>query len=95
MSENSKNSAIKMAYLITIEDPSHKPKFRTFYASKYDKSVCLDFKGYETTSLKITSEIRTYDEVISIAEENNLTMQELCFPWHRVISIRNVSYRTK
>lgn len=95
MSENTKNSATKMAYLITIEDPSHKPKIRSFYTSKYDKSVCLDFKGYETTSLKLTTEIRTYNEVVSIAETNNLIMQELCFPWHRVISIRNVSYHSK
>ena len=89
------NSTNKLLYIVVTEDLSSDQGIRYFATSKIDKTpVCLDVVGYEVTNAQ-SSQLKTWDDAVELATQEKIENISISFPWHRVISIRNVSYKTK
>lgn len=81
----------KALYIIMVEDPSSKPKFRAYGTAKPDKTQgYVEMTGYDITNAQI-DQLRTYEDVIQLG----LEAINIAFPWNRVISVRNVSFGYK
>ena len=92
---NISSSANKMLYILVVEDPSLKAKTRYFATQKVDKMASFaDIIGYEVTDAQ-SSKMKTWDDATALAEKQEKEIVSISFPWHRVISIRNVSYKSK
>lgn len=92
---NIASSTNKMLYILVVEDPSLKAKTRYFATQKVDKTAGFaDIVGYEVTNAQ-SSKLKTWDDATTLAETQELEIFNISFPWHRVISIRNVSYKLK
>lgn len=90
------NSTNTVLYILMMEDPSVKGKTRSFAANKVDKgSWGVDFKGFDVSNSNAQESLKTYEDAVEFAKTANLSVLEMTIPWHRIISIRNVSYRTK
>lgn len=89
------NSTNKLLYIVVIEDLSSDQGIRFIATSKVDKNpVCLDVIGYEVTNAQ-TDKLKTWDDAVELATNEKMEIISVTFPWHRIISIRNVSYKTK
>ena len=89
------NSTNKLLYMLVVEDPTTKTNSRIFITSKVDRMAAFaDVIGYEITSIQ-SSKLKTWDDAVELANKERLEVISIAFPWHRVISIRNVSYKTK
>lgn len=92
---NISSSTNKMLYILVVEDPTAKEKYRLFATTKIDKMAGFsDVIGYEITNAQ-SSKLKTWDDATALAEKQELEVVSFSFPWHRVISIRNVSYKSK
>lgn len=97
----SANSANKVLYIVRVEDPSVKSKIRSYAALKLNETMAhyLQLIGFEypktETKNNTQKKINTYQEAVEIAEKENLDIEDLRFPWQRVISIKNVNYQNK
>ena len=89
------NSTTKLLYTIVVEDPTAKTECRLFATSKVDKSATFcEVIGYEITGAQ-SSKLKTWNDVIELATKSQLDLVNMTFPWHRVINIKNVSYKAK
>lgn len=88
--------ANKLLYTVVMEDPTVKDGVRNYVTSKVDKAGAFaEIIGYEVTSAQITK-LKTWNDVTELANKSkNMELISMTFPWHRVISIRNVSYKAK
>ncbi len=87
------NSTNKLLYIVVTEDPSIEAKIRYFATTKVDKNAyTVDLVGLEVTNAQ-NNKLETWDDAIELAKEGKLEMQSIAFPWHRIISIKNVSYK--
>ena len=92
-------SKIKIVYLVLVEDVTKKEKCRAFVGEhESDANVSLlIIRGYEikwSNKEKITN----YEDALKYVNEFNKSPEdiiEIKYPWHRVISIINVSYKRK
>jgi hypothetical protein len=88
-------NANKHLHLISIEDPYHKTKERSFFTYNLDKSnFGLEFKGFEIDK-KAIGQVKTWTEALKYAESKKIEMISLFIPWHRVVKVQNLSYRPK
>jgi hypothetical protein len=89
------SSTNKLLYIVVTEDISYDAGFRYFATSKIDKvQTCLDIIGYEITNAQ-SSILKTWDDALELAVQENIDHISISFPWHRIISIKNVSYKGK
>lgn len=89
------NSTNKLLYILVVEDPTVKQNCRIFATSKVDKMAAFaDIIGYEITNAQ-SNKLKTWDDVIELANDGNIELINISFPWHRVINIRNVTYKSK
>jgi len=88
------NSANKLLYIVVTEDPTSKDEVKYFATSKVDKLTNFaEVIGYEVTSVQM-KQIKTWNDVTELANKSkSMEIVNMTFPWHRVISIRNVSYK--
>jgi hypothetical protein len=85
-------SGNKTLYLVTVDDPLSKPKKRVFVSKYLDKTpLGIDFVGYEV-DCKTKGPLSDRDAV-DLANKGNRDLMSVLFPWHRVVSIRNASYK--
>ncbi len=88
----------KALYIVIVEDPSSKPKLRVYGTAKPEKTQSfLEFIGYDLT-INTTAQIeqlKTYEDVIELSNQGKTDLVSLVYPWSRVISIKNVSYKIK
>jgi hypothetical protein len=89
----------KALYIVVVEDPSSKPKFRVYGTAKPDKTPgYLEIStGYDLTKLTKAQleQLRTYEDVIELGKEGKVELVNITFPWQRIISIKNVSFGYK
>lgn len=96
LSQKPANHATNLIYLVSVEDPSDKAKSRNFLANKVDKvSYGVELKGFEINNKKQLSNLKTFEDAIELAKKESIEMIDLMIPWQRVISIKNMSYKTK
>ncbi len=88
-------SGTKIVYLIAAEGVSAKSKKRMFVSAKITEKagIGVDFIGYEvpTNVINIQSEV----DALEWANKGSRELYSVLFPWHKIISIRNVSYKLK
>lgn len=85
-------SGNKTLYLLTVEDLTGRVKRRVFVSKYLDKTgIGVDFVGYEIASKTVM--VKTEDDAIDLANKGNRELLSLLFPWNRVISIRNTSFK--
>lgn len=86
----------KTVYILLVEDPSKREKFRAFVGvDVISGSETFDLKGYEI-KWSNRDKITGFDDAIKYANEFNKGPEDIVdikYPWHRVISVRNVTYR--
>lgn len=88
-------STTKNVYIVKVEDPSMRTKISTFATAKIDIfGYGVDFAGY-LVSNKSSDEIKTIQEAIIEVNKGNKELYSITYPWHKVTSVRNVSYRNK
>jgi len=85
-------SGNKTLYLVIVEDPVSRLNKR-FFATKYLSQTPngVDFVGYEIP-LKVGGCL-TEDNALDLINKGNRTLISVLYPWHRVISIINTSYK--
>ncbi len=85
-------SGNKTLYLVTVEEPGSRT-IRRVFVTKYltQGPHGIDFVGYEVSN-KAKGPL-TEEDAIDLANKGNRDLVSIIFPWHRVISIRNASYR--
>ncbi len=89
------NSTNKALYIVVVEDPTIKAKKRVFAAQKVvHNTPTLEVFGYEITDAQ-TSQLKSFNDASNLAKEGQLEILNVSFPWCRVISITNVSYKLK
>ena len=91
------NSTNKLLYILVVEDPTLKEKCRLFATTKVDKMTAFaEVIGYEITNAQ-SNKLKTWDDVVELVNTKNgsIELVNISFPWHRVISIRNVTYKSK
>lgn len=85
-------SGNKTLYLVTVEDPNSKPKKRVFVTRYLDKGpLGVDLVGYEIDNKTIM--VKTEQDAIDLANKGNRDLISVLFPWNRVVSIRNTSFK--
>lgn len=90
------SSTNKPLYILMVEDPALKVKYRYFATPKIDKMAgIVDIVGYEIETNAQINKIKTWDDAVELASKEKFNIVNMTFPWHRVISIRNVSYKSK
>ncbi len=97
-----RNSTNNPVYLVRFEDPENVPIIRSFIVIKQPlmNTYSVSFQGFETSKntrnkKSKEQEIRTKEEAISYAKDNDVKFYDLICPWQRVISIENLSYQSK
>jgi hypothetical protein len=91
----SSKSNNKIAFLMLVEDPSVKIKFRGFVGANptIEPSGIL-FKGYEI-NWSDRDKITSFEDALLMASKKNGPEDavEIRYPWGRVISVRNICYK--
>jgi hypothetical protein len=86
------SSTNKSLYSVTINDPV-KSCYRVFLTTRVDKGAnFVEFKGFEVEEQK-ASNIQSYDDAIKHANERKIAMVNILFPWHKIVSIKNITYK--
>ena len=89
-------SGNKALYLIVVEDPSSESKFITYGTAKPDKTIgFVEFIGYDLSKATRIETLKTYEDVTELGFRGEAELVSICIPSTRVVSIRNVSYKTK
>ena len=86
----------KNVYLVRVEDKkSNREIVRVFVTNKVDYLPgCVSFTGYEIDNSSI-AELKTYEDAIELANKNNSEVHSVTYSMHRLISVRNVTYKLK
>jgi len=85
-------SGNKTLYLVTVEEPGSRASRRAFVTKYLTQSPHgIDFVGYEVSNK--TKGPLTDKDAVDLANKGNRDLVSIIYPWHRVISIRNASYR--
>lgn len=93
--KNLVNSTNKLLYILVVEDPSQKTNVRYFATTKIDKlATGVDVIGYDFTNAQ-SNKLKTWDDALGLATKEESEILSIFFPWHRIINIRNVSYKQK
>jgi len=97
-----RNSTNNPIYLVKIEDPEIAPEIRSFIVLKQPlmNAYSVTFQGFEISKntrnkKNKVQDIRTREEAISYAKDNEVKFYDLICPWQRVVSIENLSYQSK
>lgn len=91
------NSANNPLYIVSIEDPSSEAKIRRFAALKLreESSLYLEVIGIELEMDTQQNALTNYNDVVTCAKHGVIAITSIRFPWHRVISIQNKTYKHK
>jgi len=91
------NSANSPLYIVRVEDPSKETKTRTFAALKLreESALYLEVIGLELEMDAQQNAFKNYNDLITFAEHGEIAIISIRFPWHRVISIENKTYKQK
>lgn len=85
-------STNKLVYLLVLEDPTKPKKIGYFLTSKLNQNtITIEVNGFYVTDEKQIENIASLDDQ-KFADRQIISM---IFPWQKVISIRNVTYRSK
>lgn len=84
-------------YLVTVEDPTIKSKYREFCCLKFQHdSVTVSIVGFDIVSnKKETFALNSLKEVSEYVQKNNITLEDYKIPWTRVINVKNITYKQK
>jgi hypothetical protein len=91
----SSKSNNKIAFIMLVEDPSVRVKFRAFVGvNPAVEATGVLFRGYEI-NWSDRDKITSFDEALLMASKKNSPEDviEIRYPWNRVISIRNACYK--
>ena len=91
------HSANSPLYIVRVLDPSRESKTRTFAALKLreESSICLEVIGLELEMDAQQDAFKNYNDLVTFAEHGEIAIISIRFPWHRVISIENKTYKQK
>lgn len=88
-------SITKNLYIVKVEDPSMRTKISSFATAKIDIfDYGVDFAGYLVPN-RSSDNIKTTKEALIEANKGNKELYSITYPWQKVISVRNISYRNK
>jgi hypothetical protein len=89
-------STTKTTYLVKVEDPTMKRKVTAFLTAKLDRtSYGVELVGYLVPTAP-ADEVRTEKDAVALVNSKGMkSLYSVIYPWDRVISVRNVSYRLK
>jgi hypothetical protein len=89
-------STTKTTYLVKVEDPTMKRKVTAFLTAKLDRtSYGVELVGY-LVPVAPADEVRTEKDAVALVNSKDTkSLYSVIYPWDRVISVRNVSYRLK
>lgn len=91
----SSKTSHKMAYLMLVEDPSVRVKYRAFVGAQVIHTPeTAQIKGYEI-NWSDRDKINSYEDALEKANKKNSSPDsvDISYPWARVISVRNVCYK--
>ena len=70
---------------------------RAFITSKIDRSTnCIEICGFEIETreqFSAVSNMNSYNDIVDLANEHNLPLKCMIYPYNRVISIQNLTYK--
>ncbi|KKM56173.1 hypothetical protein LCGC14_1551990 [marine sediment metagenome] len=83
-------SGNKTVYLVVVEEPFSKRKKQQFVTRFLEqKPLGIELIGYEISN---TAKIKSHRDAVDEANKGSKELYNIILPWHRVISIRNVTY---
>jgi len=90
---SNKDSTNKILYIVRVEDPTSKAKFRSYVALKYTEGPYgVDVIGYET-SLQTQTKLTNYSGALEHAKQHNkVKIVNKRIPWARILDVENKSY---
>lgn len=90
---NERPSKITPVYLILAEDPSIKSKLYKFISVKMDEfNNTIKVIGFETDK-DIDTICQNYQEIVNSTDK--ILWKEMTMPWHRIIRIQNLIFKSK
>lgn len=98
--KNTDKNSNKIAYLVVAEDAESKTNIAYYLShscqSKSIPETCSLFGfSVNTKQVKELGESPTWSAVAEYAEENDMVLMDLQIPWHRIIKIKNLNYKSK
>ena len=82
-------------YLVRFECPLTADKYRSFVCVKYDSDQsAVQIRGAQIANNQINN-LSSYTDALNLANKNNSVIEEMVIPWHKIISIQNVTYVSK
>jgi len=88
-------SGNKIVYLIRVKEPGETGKIRAFISNNVTQgNFVLECIGYEIKPTRVEI-IKTYEDAVDRVNKDGFSLSSMVFPWHVVISVQNVTYRTK
>ena len=91
-------STTKTTYLVKVIHTNYPNKTTTlacYVTAKIDVfSYGIDFVGYPVDS-KSAEQVKTEKDAVDLANKGSRELYSITYPWHQVLSVRNVSYRNK
>lgn len=94
---NSSGNGHKVVYIVRVQDAENEGKIRSFATLKKDNCLpYLEIVGIELLNNK-TRKTQKIDksEVIEKVKSETGPVINICFPWHTVIDIQNLTYQHK
>ncbi len=89
------NSANNFLWIVKVEDPSTKSKIKYYAVLKMTQdTTCLDVVGIEINQ-KQQNALESFSDVENYVKEGTTRVVSIKFPWTRVISIENRTYKRK
>jgi hypothetical protein len=100
LSKNSSNNPVCLVKVEDLDNNTQKKVYRLFVALRKPviDTSCVSFQGFEIPATQrkkfIKDELKTRESAAEYAEKNEVEFFDLIFPWHRVVSLENLSYQT-
>lgn len=91
------NSANSLLYIVTVADPTLAAKKRKFFALKLrdQSAIYLEVIGIEIELDTQLDAVKSYSDVLALAQLEDTAVLSIRFPWSRVINIENKTYKHK
>jgi len=95
MINTNKKTTNKIAYLLSVEDPSNAKKIRFFVclsAPDVSNLTYVNIRGIELSKAQL-EDITNYEQLEELAKNSDTI--DIIIPWQRIINIKNISNLTK
>lgn len=95
------NSANKELYIVMMEDPTIKAKYRIYLAQRVDeKPATVNMVGWEITTINSEinaqlKEIKNYVDAVELAKKNGEELENLTIPWQKILRIKTLKFSVK